>query len=106
MVDVIIAPESARQVYTPPLQPPPAPRLDDLDRRIIEAVRDVGPVKTWSLFNWLAQDENLISIRPKSSTNRRVTLTSAQAAVLRWLDLIFLPAFVIVAGVAIWWKRR
>jgi ABC-type uncharacterized transport system involved in gliding motility auxiliary subunit len=57
-------------------------------------------------IDWLAQDENLISIRPKSSTNRRVTLTSAQAAVLRWLDLIFLPAFVIIAGVAIWWKRR
>lgn len=57
-------------------------------------------------IDWLAQDENLISIRPKSSTNRRVTLTSAQAAVLRWLDLIFLPAFVIVAGVVIWWKRR
>lgn len=60
----------------------------------------------YNAIDWLAQDENLISIRPKSSTNRRVTLTSAQAAVLRWLDLIFLPAFVIIAGVAIWWKRR
>jgi ABC-type uncharacterized transport system involved in gliding motility auxiliary subunit len=60
----------------------------------------------YNSIDWLAQDENLISIRPKSSTNRRVTLTSAQAAVLRWLDLIFLPAFVIIAGVAIWWKRR
>ena len=57
MIDAVIAPENAQQIYTPPNQPPPAPRLDDIDRRIIEAVRDVGPVKMWSLLNWLAEDE-------------------------------------------------
>lgn len=57
MISVIVAPESAQQTYTPPPQTRPAPRLDRTDERIIEAVRDVGPVKTWSLFNWLAEDE-------------------------------------------------
>ncbi len=60
----------------------------------------------FNTVDWLAQDENLISIRPKSATNRRVTLTAAQSAILWWLDLIFLPGIVIFAGVFIWWKRR
>lgn len=60
----------------------------------------------FNTIDWLAQDENLISIRPKSVTNRRVTLTEAQVAGLRWFDLFFLPGIVILAGIAIWWKRR
>jgi ABC-type uncharacterized transport system involved in gliding motility auxiliary subunit len=70
----------------------------------------VGQQKNGDLFyntiNWLAQDENLISIRPKSQTNRRVTLTEGQASALRWLDLFILPGIVIFSGVYIWWKRR
>jgi ABC-type uncharacterized transport system involved in gliding motility auxiliary subunit len=70
----------------------------------------LGQQKNGDLFyntiNWLAQDENLISIRPKAQTNRRVTLTEGQASALRWLDLIFLPGIVIFSGVYIWWKRR
>ena len=70
----------------------------------------VGQQKNGDLFNntinWLAQDENLISIRPKSQTNRRITLTEGQASALRWLDLFILPGIVIFSGVYIWWKRR
>lgn len=70
----------------------------------------LGQQKNGDLFyntiNWLAQDENLISIRPKSQTNRRVTLTEGQASALRWLDLFILPGIVIFSGVYIWWKRR
>jgi len=70
----------------------------------------LGQQKNGDLFyntiNWLAQDENLISIRPKSQTNRRITLTQAQSSALMWLDLIFLPGIVILSGVYIWWKRR
>jgi ABC-type uncharacterized transport system involved in gliding motility auxiliary subunit len=56
--------------------------------------------------NWLTEDESLISIRPKSATNRRVNLSEAQSAILRWVDLVFLPGLVIFSGVYIWWKRR
>jgi ABC-type uncharacterized transport system involved in gliding motility auxiliary subunit len=70
----------------------------------------VGQQKNGDLFyntiNWLAQDENLISIRPKSQTNRRVTLTQGQSSALTWLDLLILPGIVIFSGVYIWWKRR
>jgi ABC-type uncharacterized transport system involved in gliding motility auxiliary subunit len=57
-------------------------------------------------IDWLAQDENLISIRPKSATNRRLELTQAQATGLAWLELFLLPGFVVVLGIFIWWKRR
>jgi ABC-type uncharacterized transport system involved in gliding motility auxiliary subunit len=70
----------------------------------------VGQQKNGDLFyntiNWLAQDENLISIRPKSQTNRRVNLTQGQSSALTWLDLFILPGIVIFSGVYIWWKRR
>jgi len=60
----------------------------------------------YNAIDWLAQDENLISIRPKTATNRTVTLTESQAVLLKWLDLIFLPGIVIFSGIVIWWKRR
>jgi len=60
----------------------------------------------FNAIDWLTQDENLISIRPKSATNRRVTLSEAQSAALHWVNLVFLPGLVIFSGVYIWWKRR
>jgi ABC-type uncharacterized transport system involved in gliding motility auxiliary subunit len=56
--------------------------------------------------NWLAQDVDLISIRPKSPTNRRVTFTETQQRELTWFSLLLLPGIVILSGVYIWWKRR
>lgn len=57
-------------------------------------------------IDWLAQDENMVSIRPKSPTARRITLSDGQVAGLRWFELFFLPGLVILVGVSIWWKRR
>ena len=56
--------------------------------------------------NWLAQDENLISIRPKSPTNRRLTFTVAQETMFYWFSLAVVPGIVLVTGAALWWKRR
>jgi len=60
----------------------------------------------FNAINWLAQDENLISIRPKPVTNRRVNLTEAQGIWFKWFDLLILPGIVILSGAYIWWKRR
>ena len=60
----------------------------------------------YNAVDWLAADENLISIRPKAATNRRVNLSAGQASLLHWLDLFFLPGLVILAGIMIWVKRR
>lgn len=56
--------------------------------------------------NWLAQDEDLISIRPKSATNRSVTMTESQQRWMFWLTVLLMPLAVIGAGAYVWWKRR
>ena len=56
--------------------------------------------------NWLAQDEDLISVRPKSPTNRRVILTETQQRELFFASMIFLPGLVIISGAVIWFRRR
>jgi gliding motility-associatede transport system auxiliary component len=56
--------------------------------------------------NWLASDEDLISIRPKERDDRRITITTAQ---LRWIKItsqFLLPLLVIFGGVSVWWRRR
>jgi len=60
----------------------------------------------FNTIDWLAQDENLISIRPKPPTARHITLTQGQMAGLGWFEQIFLPGLVILIGIAIWWKHR
>ena len=56
--------------------------------------------------SWLAEDEDLISIRPKSPESRTVQMTMARSRILFWLSLIFLPGSVLVVGVAVWIRRR
>jgi ABC-type uncharacterized transport system involved in gliding motility auxiliary subunit len=72
--------------------------------------RTAGVQRNGDLFlnsvNWLAQDQDLISVRPKSPANRRVTLTQSQEKILQWLTVLILPGLVILSGVTIWWKRR
>jgi ABC-type uncharacterized transport system involved in gliding motility auxiliary subunit len=56
--------------------------------------------------NWLAQDEDLISIRPKAATNRSLTMTEAQQSTFWWLTVLFMPLAAAGTGAYIWWKRR
>ena len=56
--------------------------------------------------NWLAQQENLISIRPRSPEDRRITLTAAQQRNLNWLTLLMIPALIFGVGIHTWWRRR
>lgn len=56
--------------------------------------------------NWLAEEEDLISIRPKSVTNRSVTMSESQQRTFFWLSVLFMPLAVIGSGFYIWWKRR
>jgi ABC-type uncharacterized transport system involved in gliding motility auxiliary subunit len=57
-------------------------------------------------INWLAQDEDLISIRPKSAANRSVNMTQSQQNTFFWLSVVFMPLAVIGSGAYVWWKRR
>jgi len=57
-------------------------------------------------INWLASDEDLISIRPKPQDDRRITMTGAQMQWVTITSLGLLPAIVVIGGIAVWWKRR
>ncbi|HYT75510.1 MAG TPA: Gldg family protein [Vicinamibacterales bacterium] len=56
--------------------------------------------------NWLAQQENLISIRPRDPEDRRITLTADQERRIFYLTVLLVPGLVLLAGVQTWWRRR
>jgi ABC-type uncharacterized transport system involved in gliding motility auxiliary subunit len=86
------------------------PRLVVIGNSEFASNQWVGQQRNGDLFfnsiNWLTEEENLISIRPKQASNRRVTLTEAQQRSMQWLSTVFVPLFVIVAGIVVWVKRR
>lgn len=57
-------------------------------------------------INWLSSDEELISIRPKEREDRRITMTRAQMNWVRITSQFLFPLAVVIAGVAVWWRRR
>jgi ABC-type uncharacterized transport system involved in gliding motility auxiliary subunit len=59
-----------------------------------------------NMVNWLASDEDLISIRPKADDDRRITMTRAQLVIVRLTSQFLLPLLVVVVGTMVWWKRR
>ncbi|MCA1648067.1 MAG: GldG family protein [Chloroflexi bacterium] len=56
--------------------------------------------------NWVAQQDNLIDIRPPDTTQRTVVLTAPQMNLVAYSSFLFLPLAVLVAGAAVWWMRR
>jgi ABC-type uncharacterized transport system involved in gliding motility auxiliary subunit len=56
--------------------------------------------------NWLAQQENLIAIRPKDPEDRRITLTADQERRIFWLTVLIIPGLILTLGVQTWWRRR
>lgn len=59
-----------------------------------------------NMFNWLSNDEDIISIRPKDPEDRRIQLNTGQMLTLRTVSQFLIPLAVIVAGVMVWWRRR
>ena len=57
-------------------------------------------------INWLAQQENLIAIRPREPDDRRITLTAVQQRNALWIALLIIPGGVGALGVYSWWGRR
>ena len=59
-----------------------------------------------NMANWLAQQEDLIAIRPKDPSNRGITLTADQQQRIMLLSIFVIPGLVLAGGVYTWWKRR
>ena len=56
--------------------------------------------------NWLAQQENMIAIRPRDPEDRRITLTRDQQSRIFWLTVLIIPGLILLAGIQTWWRRR
>jgi ABC-type uncharacterized transport system involved in gliding motility auxiliary subunit len=57
-------------------------------------------------ISWLAQQENLIAIRPTQASDRRVTMTPRQQTGVFWASIVVMPALVFLTGIYTWWRRR
>ena len=55
---------------------------------------------------WLAEDADLISIRPREPDDQRLFLTQLEQQNLTLLALLVIPGLFVVGGVATWWSRR
>ena len=55
---------------------------------------------------WLSEQEELVSIRPKSSQPRIVVLSRQQVLYYFFTIVAIAPIAITVAGVAIWWRRK
>ena len=55
---------------------------------------------------WLSQQENLISIRPKEPSDRRLTMNAAQQNWVTVISLLVVPLAIFGTGVYSWWRRR
>ncbi len=56
--------------------------------------------------HYLAAQENLIGIEPRSYDLPRVNLTNRQMKGTFFLSVVLLPALLAVMGTAVWWKQR
>jgi ABC-type uncharacterized transport system involved in gliding motility auxiliary subunit len=59
-----------------------------------------------NILNWLAGEDRLIIIQPKSRIDLALDLSQGALTAISFGFLILLPIGFLVAGGLIWWKRR
>ena len=59
-----------------------------------------------NMISWLAQDEDLISIRPKNPEDRRILLSQSQSSMIFIISIFILPGIVVAIGLAVFFNRR
>src|SRR4030095_6197132 len=51
-----------------------------------------------NVVSWLAEEEDLLSVRPKDTKQNPIVLTSAQSNLVLWLPLAILPGALLICG--------
>lgn len=59
-----------------------------------------------NVVSWLAEEEDLLSIRPKDTRQSPIVLTSAQSNIVLWLPLAVLPGAILLCGIMVVARRR
>lgn len=56
--------------------------------------------------SWLAEEEQLISIRPKERKNTPIQMTQSIGSTIFIMGIIVFPGLIAAMGIRIWWRRR
>jgi ABC-type uncharacterized transport system involved in gliding motility auxiliary subunit len=59
-----------------------------------------------NVISWLAEDTDLLSIRPRDPATRSITLTGSEGRMIFWGTVVFFPLATLVFGLAVWYRRR
>ncbi len=56
--------------------------------------------------SWLAEEEQLISIRPKERKNTPIQITQSMGNAIFIMGILVFPGLIAAMGIRIWWRRR
>jgi ABC-type uncharacterized transport system involved in gliding motility auxiliary subunit len=59
-----------------------------------------------NMVNWLAGEEHLITLQPRSSKDSTLTLSRTQLGIIGIACLLVVPLLLAAWGIFLWWKRR
>jgi ABC-type uncharacterized transport system involved in gliding motility auxiliary subunit len=57
-------------------------------------------------ISWLAEEENLISIRPKERKSTPIQMTQSRGNMIFILGVLVFPGLIATIGIRSWWRRR
>jgi ABC-type uncharacterized transport system involved in gliding motility auxiliary subunit len=101
----------------PQAQPTPAPSSTPKGRLVVVGDSDFASntylnqvIGSRDFFvnsvNWLAEDEDLISVRATPAVAPPILLTSQAQVLVFYTSVVFVPLAVLLLGGVIWWQRR
>jgi ABC-type uncharacterized transport system involved in gliding motility auxiliary subunit len=106
----VSAPAAEAPAAATPDAPKPESRVVVIGDSDFASNRALGIQGNRELFlnamNWLAQQEDLIAIRPKDPDNTPITLTADQGRFVFWFAFVLVPALLFGNAARVWWKRR
>jgi ABC-type uncharacterized transport system involved in gliding motility auxiliary subunit len=114
----VVLREKSEDVEPPPPMPGQPPEEATKEKRVLVVMGDsdfltnkyIQPGNL-DLFmnsvNWLAEEEELISIRPKDQEQAQVQrLTGRQLRLVTYSSIFVVPILLLIAGGIVWWRRR
>ena len=59
-----------------------------------------------NMLSWLAQEEDLIAIRPKSASESQFDITEQRSRVINLASIVIAPLLMFISGITVWLSRR